>query len=151
MDLLGIGGGFFWAGLAMCGGGFALAWSRLARHGGLDRSRTLHVIFDDSSPLKRPESRSDHRLFLVGVFGAALGTVTVFTGITTGDARELGVCAQACRQAGFAVGRFGPSTVERTPQGNPQRACWCVGPAGSQELPQQRLTPPSGPALPGAR
>ena len=151
MDLLGIGGGLFWAGALMVGGGLALAWSRLGRHGGLERSRTLHVIFDDDSPLKQPGNRADYRAFLGGVFGAGFGAVTLFSGVTSGDMRERGVCVQACRREGFESGVFAPSAVERTPQGGAQRACWCVGPAGSQELPQQRLQPPSMPALPGSR
>lgn len=148
MDLLGPFGGLFWLGLLMIGGGFTLAYRTVARHGGLDRTKTLHVIFDDDSPMKRPEAGSDHRRFLAGVFIAAFGLVNLFTGVTTGDMRERAVCAQACRREGFPAGGFGPSAVERRPDGVPERACWCVGPAGSRELPQTQLRPPSAPALP---
>lgn len=151
MDLLGIGGGLFWGGIAMVGGGIALAWSRLKRHGGLERTRTLHVIFDDDSPMKQPPHQGDGRLFLAGVFGAGFGLVTVFTGVTTDDIRELGVCVQACRREGYPAGQFAPSAVASAPGGGAERACWCVSPAGSHELSQQGLRPPSTPALPGSR
>lgn len=149
MDLLGFGGGLFLLGIAMFWAGLGLVWWQLGRHGGLDKTRTLHVMFDDSSPMRRPENRRDRTLFRAGVFLAGLGMVTIYTGVSTGDQRELAVCNQACRRDGYWGGRFAPSATERQGNSNrPQRACWCVGPAGSVEIPQANLRPPSSPVLP---
>jgi hypothetical protein len=146
MELLGIGGILFWLGLLMFSGGFALVWVALARHDGLDRSRTLHVIFDEDSPMRRPEHRRDRAIFRVGIFVAGFGAVNVFTAVSMGDARERAVCNRTCQREGYLGGRFAPSTSEKVQGTNqPQRACWCVGPAGSVELPAARLPP-----LPGA-
>jgi len=149
MDLLGFGGGLFFGGIALFWAGLGLVWTRLARYDGLDKTKTLHVVFDADSPMKRPENRRDRMLFRAGVFVAGFGAMTIFTGITTGDQRELGVCVQACRREGFYGGHFAPSGIEKRPGTDlPLRGCWCVGAAGSAELPQARLRPPSTPALP---
>ncbi len=147
MDLLGVGGILFWLGIAMSAVGVRLAWAMVARHGGLDRTQTLHVIFDDESPMKRPEHRGDRVRFRAGVILAALGLVNLFTGVTTGAEREQAVCGRTCRRQGHWGGRFAPSAKERIPGTDlPQRACWCVGPAGSIELPPLGLPPsPSSP------
>jgi hypothetical protein len=138
MDLLGVGGVLFWLGIVMFLGGVRLAWKMLERHGGLDRSRTLQVAFDDDSPMKKPGAGRDRPLFLGGVFLAGFGLINLFTGVTTGTEREQAVCGRSCRQKGYWGGRFAPSATEKVPEtGQPQRACWCVGPAGSVELPQQ--------------
>lgn len=140
MELLGIGGILFWTGLLMCTGGFSLVWMTLARHHGLERSRTLQVIFDEDSPMKRPEHRRDRMLFRVGVFVAGFGVMNVFTALSLGEDRERAVCNRTCQRQGYLGGRFAPSTSEKDPKTHrPQRACWCVGPAGSLELPPAGL------------
>lgn len=147
MDLLGVGGILFWLGLLMFFGGFRLVWTRLERHGGLDRTQTLHVVFDEDSPMKRPEHARDRNIFRAGIFLAGFGLMNVFTAVTVGEQHELAVCGQNCRRQGHWGGRFAPSTRDRIPgTDTPQRACWCVGPAGSVELPPMGL--PSGVGAP---
>lgn len=148
MELLGVGGILFWLGLLMFFGGFRLVWVSLKRHGGLEREQTLHVAFDDDSPMRRPEHRRDRLLFRGGVFVAAFGVVNVFTAVTVGDPRERMVCGRLCQERGYWGGRFAPSTTEKI-QGTdlPQRACWCVGPAGSVELPSRGAPLPSTKSL----
>lgn len=150
MELLGVGGILFWAGLVMFAAGQACVWTRVAKYGGLDKMKTLSVVFDEESPMKRPENRGDRMIFRAGVFLVAFGLMTTFSGVTAGDQRALVVCANACRREGFQGGRFAPSGSEKDPSGRPLRACWCVGAAGSSELPQGKMLPPSMPMLPGS-
>lgn len=139
MDLWGPLGLLFLIGIAQYGAGFALAWVMLGRHGGLDRSKTLFVAFDEESPMKRPEHAGDRRVFRVGIFLMAFGCFTIFSGLSGGDRRELAVCAKACVREGFKAGAFAPSQSEKDAAGKPIRACWCLGPAGSVELPQSQV------------
>lgn len=136
MELLGLGGLLFWAGVLMFWAGLGLVWTRVKRHGGLDRTRTLHVVFDDDSPMKRPEHRRDRWLFRLGAFLAVFGMMTIYTSTSVGDERDRRVCVETCRRLGHATGRFAPSGLQRRPDGTPERGCYCVGPAGSVELPQ---------------
>jgi hypothetical protein len=138
MPLLGPLGILFFAGLALCGVGNLLAFRAIARHDGLRRERMLFVIFDPESPMQRPEARADRRKFRLGVFLIGIGLVTFYTALSTGDERELRVCVDRCHRAGYVGGRFGEAG-ERAPSGRPLRACYCVGPAGSVELKQDRL------------
>ncbi len=150
MPLLGAFGWFFFVGFGMFVLGHLLFWSAIARHNGLDRSRTLHVIFDEDSPMKRPEHRRDRLVFRAGVFLIAMGMMTLFTALSVGDERELRLCSQKCHERG-ENGRFAPSAVVKDGAGHPVRACWCVSATGSTELPQESIPPlvPSGasPAL----
>lgn len=140
MELLGIGGILFWLGLLMFFAGSWLIWGRLARHGGLDRTQTLHIIFDEDSPMKHPANRLDRWIFRLGVFIACMGLMNLITAVTVGEEHEQGVCGQACRREGFWRGRFAPSSHDRIPEtGAPQRACWCVGPTGSVEMAPRTL------------
>jgi hypothetical protein len=147
MPLLGAFGWFFFAGLAMFALGHLLFWTTLARHDGLDRSRTMHVVFDDDSPMKRPENRRDRLLFRAGVFLIAMGLMTFFTALSVGDERELRLCTQKCHERG-QNGRFAPSGTVRDAAGQPVRACWCVSATGSTELPQETLPPLAPPGAP---
>lgn len=141
MELLGPFGILFWVGLAVWVAASAALFVVLGKHGGLDRSRTLSVVFDDDSPMKAPGARRDRWVFRVSLFVGGFGLMTLFTGLSVGDARDLRVCTQRCQQKGYFVGRFAPSEVDKTPSGKPVRGCFCVGPAGSQEL---RAEPPPG-------
>jgi hypothetical protein len=138
MPLLGPLGILFFVGLALCGVGNLLAFRAIARHDGLRRERMLFVIFDPESPMQRPEARADRRKFRLGVFLIGFGLVTFYTALSTGDERELRVCVDRCHRAGYVGGRFGESG-EPSPSGRRLRACYCVGPAGSVELKQDRL------------
>ena len=75
MTLLGPFGLLFAAGAAMYAAGFWLVYKMLGRHGGLDRSRTLSVVFGEDSPMKRPEARGDRMRFRAGVFLMAFGVI----------------------------------------------------------------------------
>jgi len=134
MPLLGPFGLLFFVGLALFFAGNAVVWSLLGRYGGLDRSRTLFVVFDPDSPMKAPSARTDRRRFRFGVYTVGFGLLTFYTALSVGDARELRVCVDQCHRAGYAGGRFGPSTKPGSPTPAP-RACFCVTPAGSVELP----------------
>lgn len=134
MELLGPFGVLFWVGLAVWGAAGAALFVILGKYGGLDRSKTLSVVFDEDSPMKAPGARRDRLIFRASLFIGGFGLMTLFTGLSVGDARDLRVCTQRCQQKGFAVGRFAPSEVDKTPSGKPVRGCFCVGPAGSQEL-----------------
>ncbi len=145
MPMLGPLGILFFAGLALVGAGNWLAFRALARHDGLRRERMLFVVFDPESPMKQPGARADRRRFRVGVYLIAIGIVTFYTALTTGDDRELRVCVDRCHRAGYIGGRFGESEA-RAPSGRPLRGCFCVGPAGSVELKQAPLPLPPGAA-----
>jgi hypothetical protein len=141
MPLLGAFGWFFFVGAAMFVLGHLLFWTTLARHDGLDRSRTLHIVFDDDSPMKRPENWRDRLIFRASVFLIAMGMMTFFTALSVGDERERRLCTQKCHERGQNGGRFAPSATVKDASGQPVRACWCVSPAGSTELPQETLPP----------
>lgn len=146
LELLGPFGILFFAGLALWALGFLIVWRMLAKHGGLDRQKTLHVVFDDDSPMKAPEAKGDRMTFRIGVFMGAIGLMTLFTGISVGDARELRVCVQKCQLAGYVGGKFAPSAIDKDPSGKPRRGCFCTTPTGSIELQRDQL--PSVPSAP---
>ena len=141
MPLLGFFGILFWAGIAMWIAGFIVVYRLLAKHGGLDRGRTLDVVFGEDSPMKRPEAGHDRMFFRIGVFVMGFGLMTLFSGISVGEERELRVCVMACRHRGFMTGRFAPSEVDRDASGKPLRGCFCVSPTGSAELRRDETTP----------
>ena len=150
MELTGPAGILFWVGLLMFGIGNALAWTMISKYGGLDRTKTLFVVFDDESPMKAPSAKADRWRFRVGVYLIGFGLVTFYTGMSTGELRELQVCRRECQKAGYWGGAFAPSqqassassvpTPALGPYGpSPNRACWCASPQGSVELPPESL------------
>ncbi len=143
MELLGPFGVLFWVGLVVWLGAGAALFVVIGKYGGLDRTKTLSVVFDEDSPMKAPGARRDRWIFRVSVFVGGFGLMTLFTGLSVGDARDLRVCTQRCQQAGYLRGKFAPSEVDKLPSGKPMRGCFCVGPDGTRELPHQEL--------PGAR
>ncbi|MCC6647824.1 MAG: hypothetical protein IT374_19935 [Polyangiaceae bacterium] len=143
MELLGPFGLLFWVGLAVWVLAGAAIFVLLGRYGGLDRSRTLSVVFDDDSPMKAPGARRDRVMFRVAVFAGGFGLMTLFTGLSVGDARDLRVCTQRCQLRGYPKGKFAPSAVDKGPDGKPARGCFCVGPMGTEELRPE--PPPSAP------
>lgn len=139
LELLGPFGILFFVGLAMFFGGAGTMFVILGRYGGLDRSRTLSVVFDDDSTMKKPGARGDRIKFRIGVFVAAFGMMTLFTGLSVGDARELRVCDRRCMLKGLGRGAFAPSGVDKDAKGKPLRGCFCVSAAGSTELRPEAL------------
>ncbi len=134
MALLGPFGILFFVGLAMFFGGAVVVFSMLGRYGGLERTKTLDVVFAEESAMRRPEARADRVKFRAGVFVAGFGLMTLFTALTVGEASELRVCNRRCLQKGLGRGVFAPSAVDKDAHGRPLRGCWCVSPRGSSEL-----------------
>jgi hypothetical protein len=142
MPLLGPFGILFFGGIALCVIGGGLAYRMMKRHGGFDRA-ALAAVFADDSPMRR--NPADRRAFRLGVFLFFFGVMTVFSGVSVGDARELRVCVDECHRQGYSTGKFGPSERDRNKaSGETVRGCWCVGPAGSVEVahPATRMFPP---------
>jgi hypothetical protein len=139
-------GGLFWAGFAMIVVGGWLVGSVLSRHGGLERTKTLEVIFSDESSMRT--TPGDRMKFRIGAFVVCFGMMTVFSALSVGDERERRVCNDLCHYAGHASGHFAPSTVEVDAVSKlPLRACWCTTPTGSIELrPQRPPTPSAAPS-----
>ena len=139
MPLTGPFGILFWVAVVQLAIGNWLVFTMLSKHGGLDRTKTLFVVFDPDSPMKADAAKSDRWRFRIGVYMVGFGLMTFYTALSTGDQRELQICQTACRREGYGGGQFAPSQ-KQAPGAQPQRACWCIGPAGSIELEQ---TPPS--------
>src|SRR4051812_5722717 len=99
MPLTGPLGILFWVAVVQLAIGNWMVFTRLARHGGLERTKTLSVVFDEDSPLKT--SPGDYRIFTLGVFMIGFGLVTFYTALSTGDQRELYLCQTACRKEGL--------------------------------------------------
>ena len=125
-------GALFWAGFALIAIGGALVGTVLSRHGGLDRTRTLSVVFSDTSPMRTVPG--DRLRFRVGVFLIGFGMINLFSALSVGEGRELRVCGDLCRLSGHGAGHFAPSDSEKDGVGQPLRACWCATPTGSIEL-----------------
>jgi hypothetical protein len=149
MPLLGPLGILFWAGLAIFGAGHALFWPVLAKHGGLERTKMLSIIFDEDSPMRRPEHRADRVRFRVSVFLIGIGLMTFYTSLSVGEGRELRVCQQKCLAEGHFGGYFAPSENAKA-KGKVQRGCYCkTNEGGAVELLQPTIpgltdpTPPS--------
>ncbi len=149
MALLGPLGILFWVGLALFAAGHMLFWPVLAKYGGLERTKTLFVVFDNDSPMNAPDAKPDRWRFRIGVYLIGFGLVTFYSGLSTGEAQELRVCRNACIRQSLWGGYFAPSLTEKTPAGKPLRACWCIGPVGSVELQQDSLPFPPQLAPPG--
>lgn len=141
MPLEGPFGLFALSGLAFLVLGVGLVWSSLGKHGGLSRSEMLRVVFDDDSPMKRPEARGDRIKLRAGAFIVGFGLMNLLAAMTMGEQHELSVCVKMCRQEGHWGGKFGPSQREFDEKGNPLRGCFCTTPTGSIELMPQRIAP----------
>lgn len=145
MALLGPLGILFWAGLAIFAVGHALFWPVLSKHGGLTRETMLDVIFDEDSPMRRPEAKADRWRFRIAVFLIGIGLMTFYTSLSVGENRELKVCQKACLNAGHYAGYFAPSEIARA-EGRVERGCFCKTMAGgTAEIPPTKLPdiPPS--------
>lgn len=139
MSLLGPLGILFWLGLAIFGAGHALFWPVLAKHGGLERTKMLSVIFDEDSPMRRPEHRSDRIRFRVAVFLIGIGLMTFYTSLSVGEGRELRVCQQKCLAEGHFGGYFAPSELAKA-KGRRERGCYCkTAEGGTVELRQPTI------------
>lgn len=125
-------GALFWAGFALIAIGGTLVGMILSRHGGLERARTLSVVFSDDSPMRAVPG--DRTKFRVGVFVIGFGMINVFSALSVGEGREQRVCGDLCRLSGHGSGRFAPSEIDKDAAGAPLRACWCATPTGSIEL-----------------
>jgi hypothetical protein len=139
MPLLGPLGILFWVGLAIFAVGHLLFWPVLAKHGGLTRETMLDVIFDEASPMRRPEHRADRLRFRASIFVIGIGLLTFYTALSVGTDRELKVCQQRCLAEGHFAGYFAPSELARA-QGREARGCYCkTATGGTIEIAQPSL------------
>jgi hypothetical protein len=139
MPLLGPLGILFWAGLAIFGAGHALFWPVLAKYGGIERTKMLSVIFDEDSPMRRPENRPDRMRFRVSVFLIGIGLMTFYTSLSVGEGRELRVCQRKCLAEGHFGGYFAPSEHAKA-MGRVERGCYCkTNEGGTVELLQPKI------------
>ena len=139
MQLLGPLGILFWVGLAIFAVGHGLFWPVLAKHGGLAREKMLSVIFDEDSPMRKPEARADRLRFRIAVFLIGIGLMTFYTSLSVGPDRELRVCQQRCLTAGHFGGFFAPSELAKQ-RGRDERGCFCkTQDGGTTELAQPEI------------